>query len=60
MSATADRRKIRQLEESLDEADKAKKKLERENTRLQRDLKEVQEKLDQLETSGIIISDISF
>lgn len=51
-AASADRRKIRQLEDSLEESEKAKKKFERENQRLTRDLKELQDKLDAIEKTG--------
>lgn len=42
----ADRRKIQRLEEELAESETVRKKLERENKRLERDLKEAQETLD--------------
>lgn len=45
MSA-ADRRKIQRLEEELDEAEKAKKKLERERDKLKKDFEELTAKYD--------------
>jgi hypothetical protein len=42
MTAAADRRKIRKLEEDLEEAEKEKKKFERERNRFEKDLKELQ------------------
>eukprot|EP01114_Cavostelium_apophysatum_P004141 TRINITY_DN1430_c0_g1_i1.p1 TRINITY_DN1430_c0_g1~~TRINITY_DN1430_c0_g1_i1.p1 ORF type:complete len:927 (+),score=438.60 TRINITY_DN1430_c0_g1_i1:170-2950(+) len=51
MSAT-DRRKMRKLEEDLEESEKARKKFERDKQKLERDFKELQEKFDSLSSSG--------
>jgi len=51
-TSTADRRKIRKLEEDLEESEKNRKKFEREKQRLERDLKELQEKFDNVSTSS--------
>ncbi len=49
---SADKRKIQRLEEELEAAETGKKKAERSNQRLERDLKELQEKYDTLEKTS--------
>lgn len=51
-SGAAERRKIRQLEADLEDAETAKKKFERSCQKLEKELKELQEKYEALERSG--------
>ena len=54
-TATADKRKIRRLEEDLEESDKQKKAAERKLEKIQRDFTEISEKYEALGKENMFI-----